>query len=691
MRTALFAVLVASSAFACHAKTSHDPGLGDRLVAIVKPKPVVLPAQRLARLAGDPGRSAPLILARASDHAVALVMDADDAAVNELDLETGALLSSTKLSSAPREAVVLGDGTLAVVLPEENAVVVLERHVDGARYREVRRMPAPDDPRALALSPDDTTLYLSTGASHTLVAVDALTSRERARVDLPREPRGIAVSADGASIYVSHATFNATSLVERDAFLAGKAIPVRVAHGPSRCAAGSAQGIGVPVGVPSGSAAALEGDCADEVARHAHVLVSAMADGKETVFSPLVMARPTPRPSFIRSKFGRRIIPMKPPPGMFGSAFDPLEEDPFLSGVDSGGGMTGYGTSAGSGPPERFEARAIVVGEQVSTVRSAPPPSESKDCLLPVSAALSVRMGEVYVACAGTKRVHTMSMSAAPRRKHALVVPDSPSAVAMAPGGRKLVVWSSIGRTLSLHLVDAPEKPRAHDEMPVHSMIYMASVPRSVERDQAWLDGRSLFTATFDARISRDGRGCASCHVDGADDAIVWSTPEGKRRTRTLEGQLGTGPYGWRGEHKTLDEHIRVTEKQLGGTGLPDAEREKLVVYVRTLGARKRAAGPAIVDELAKRGRELFVSTKHDCATCHTGGGAESDRAVHDVGSGGAFLTPTLAGVATRPQLFHDGKYKTLDELLVSSKTMGRAGEMTADERQAMSAYLATL
>ena len=41
--------------------------------------------------------------------------------------------------------------------------------------------------------------------------------------------------------------------------------------------------------------------------------------------------------------------------------------------------------------------------------------------------------------------------------------------------------------------------------------------------------GRALFRVTDDGRLSRDGRACASCHPDGRDDALTWSTPDGPR------------------------------------------------------------------------------------------------------------------------------------------------------------------
>ena len=405
------------------------------------------------------------------------------------------------------------------------------------------------------------------------------------------------------------------------------------------------------------------------------------SSGEEQVLAPLVEARP--HPMMFPSKMSTPMVP-RPRQGDLDFEFGSGSSQGF-----GGGGITGYGVSASSGPPEHFELRAVSVASHKSSTLAGSMFGGMK-CLLPVAAAQSKRTGLVYVACAGTTRVEVLVTSNT-TPKHPMAVPGSPDAIALSPDGRRLLVWSMAARTLSAHVLDAHLGPYGlRLKAPLTAELYASAVPRVLEKDADWLAGRTLFTQTFDSRVSADGRACASCHVDGADDAIVWSTPQGKRRTRTLEGQLGTGPYGWQGEHNTLAEHIRMTEKQLGGRGLPDAERDKLVAYVRTLGAPKRTIAKDLAEQ-AKRGRALFVSEKYDCATCHTGGGFDSDRAVHDVGSGGKFVTPTLAGVSTRPQLFHDGAYPTLDALLAKSKGMGRANEMTADERSAMTAYLATL
>lgn len=696
------AFVLALAATGCRG-ASKDAGVGKKLAALVMPKEVELPPVLVARLGEDTRRSSELVLGRVADRPVALVMDQDDSAIDELDPVTGAVLSTSKISSPPSEGMLLGDGTLAVVLREESSVAVFARHVKGQHYREVRRVKLPDDPRSLALSPDDKTLYATTGATHTLVALEPLGLGERARTSVAREPRGLVVTDDGESVAIAHATFDGTTLVSTKD-LAAKSDKVERAvavHGTN--------GICPPV-PPESKEENERAECKGELARHAHVVLSTGVEDGSRLLTPLVMV--SPRPDLVPRRMSK-IAPqqlnkkfMVPSNNSLGMSF---MNDGFEVGFE-GGGITGYGTSVESGPPEHFELREVRASDHRSTTMVGSRFGRQTKCLVPVAATFASSFGVALVACEGTKRVEVVS------EKHSTIasldVPDSPSAVVVASEGGRVLVWSRLSHTLSAHhLVHSPRaKPVVAMPSPFDSSdgidsvpaivakptpapklatVFTTAVPRAVPREASWLAGRELFAETFDRRISSDGRGCASCHVDGADDALVWSTPQGKRRTRTLEGQLGSGPFGWKGEHKTLAEHVKVTERQLGGTGLPDADREKLTAYVATLGARKRA--PAANDGLVAKGRELFVSPKHDCATCHAGGGADTDRAVHDVGSGGTFMTPSLAGVTTRPLLFHDGTYTSLDELLTKSKSMGRANEMSPDERKAMGAFLATL
>ena len=84
----------------------------------------------------------------------------------------------------------------------------------------------------------------------------------------------------------------------------------------------------------------------------------------------------------------------------------------------------------------------------------------------------------------------------------------------------------------------------------------------------------------------------------------------------------------------------------------------------RLLDADGRLTPAAPAD--ARRGEALFERpfpgrAELSCASCHPQALAFTDRQRHDVGTGGAFDTPSLRNSAAAAALFHDGRAVTLD------------------------------
>jgi cytochrome c peroxidase len=174
--------------------------------------------------------------------------------------------------------------------------------------------------------------------------------------------------------------------------------------------------------------------------------------------------------------------------------------------------------------------------------------------------------------------------------------------------------------------------------------------------------GRRLFHAVGGRRIAFDGRACASCHPDGRDDALTWSTPEGPRQTPMLLGRLeGTGPYGWDGDGKDLASHFARTMQRLGGTGVSAGERDALFAYLRSLVAPTDARRQPAVDAKVSRGSELFHAESTGCSSCHLGEETSTDGSPHDVGTASRFDhtnrfdTVSLRFVAKSAPYVHDG------------------------------------
>jgi cytochrome c peroxidase len=105
-------------------------------------------------------------------------------------------------------------------------------------------------------------------------------------------------------------------------------------------------------------------------------------------------------------------------------------------------------------------------------------------------------------------------------------------------------------------------------------------------------------------------------------------------------------------------------------------------LYNRYVQLKKTAEGNPM-SESAKRGRDLFFSTKSNCSACHVGVNF-ADELYHNLGVGmdkkepdvgrfavtkdkkdmGAFKTPTLRNIASTGPYMHDGSQKTLLEVV---------------------------
>jgi cytochrome c peroxidase len=97
------------------------------------------------------------------------------------------------------------------------------------------------------------------------------------------------------------------------------------------------------------------------------------------------------------------------------------------------------------------------------------------------------------------------------------------------------------------------------------------------------------------------------------------------------------------------------------------------------------------------RGNEIFHSAAAACSTCHSGPSA-TDNEKHDVQSktaadkNGNFNTPSLRFVGGGGPYFHDGRYKTLRQLLTDAdRKMGHTAQLSNDDLEALEAYLRTL
>jgi mono/diheme cytochrome c family protein len=301
------------------------------------------------------------------------------------------------------------------------------------------------------------------------------------------------------------------------------------------------------------------------------------------------------------------------------------------------------------------------------------------ECMLPRAAAARASTGRLYVACRGIDEMLELDASALDPMRVVL------RRLGISKGVTGMAVADKEGLAVSFGEFDG-DLDIVHLSDGERTVVHLgAAAPRV---SASYQQGRELFFKTNDARITGDGVGCASCHPDGLDDGLTWSTPEGPRQTPMLAGRVhGTAPYGWTRQKATLPEYIADTVQRLGGKGVSQSELVALASYLE----RMDVPPPPVNGDDVSEGLKVFRAS--GCSECHAEAGG-TDHLPHEVvpGSIEPFDTPSLRLVGLTAPYFHDGRYPTLDAVLTDPSSEMRAKvELSATQRTALIHYLESL
>ena len=654
-RKLLFASLLALAA--CQHEVEPPTAAARR-----EPPPAPLSPPVPLRRVSDVREGGSLVLARLGTRNVALVADEESSSVHLVDLDRKEGLGALGFRGRPAQVLLTGDGRVAVSLRDEARIALLEAREDGSLAR-VGSIDTAQEPIALALSPDDASLIVACGWSHTVEGFRLATHERFLSRDVGREPRAVLVTGDGKRALVAHGAAGLFETVDLQA---------KTSHA-----------------VDLGFASTLRfGGWGMMMMPGPRTLDEELDDPFDARPKAKRAAKPRPDPMparFARQGFALARFQAKGEERILLPHTEVVTGDPTeLSSGYGGGGLDFAGLA--NLPSQTFQLSVLDAGDGKRT-RSVNPAGTGKDaCHLP--RAIAIDGDEVWVACLGSDRVMQFPLRwGAPTGlvSARLDVPSGPTGLAVDPERHRLVVYSAFDGALTL----APTRGDGAREQ--------IQLVRSSGLTELQREGRRLFHDAGDPRIAKDGRTCASCHVDGRDDGLVWSTPNGPRQTILLAGrEARSAPFGWLGKHPSLPLHMTTTMKNLKGTGVTEHELEALAAYVTSLkGAPKEER--ALTDEEA-RGREVFTSSDAMCSSCHTEKSGFTDHDVHDVQSAtptdvsAKFLVPSLVGIGGSAPYFHDGRYATLEALLAGSDgTMGSTKELSAADKQALVAYLRTL
>lgn len=610
-----------------------------------------------------------------------------------------------ELPGRPAQVFATGD-RLLVTVRDPGLLLVFS---SGEAPKEIGRVALPYDAWGLAVSPDASTAYVTCAWSHKLTRIDLAALRVVWTIDVAREPRGVTVTADGARVYVSHLIGADLTRVDVNGAGEPKAERVALPPDPLRTFAGDKS-----VSASLGYATILSPDGRRLfTARHALGALWSW-QGNSTVD---VLSTVTGEPIAV-TRGGK-------PYGQV--TLDQLKNGP--SWADHAGafaGSTGRFVQPRAMVYRRKTHHLLVASEGQSTLaeldalNAAPgvivnrlyrlgglaPAEPTKiqvppHCGAPTGVALSKDEDVAWVYCRATDNVVAVRLTPDGARG----VSSETSSVAGGAFHRKLSPWG----------------PFAYARL---------AVP---EAKESLALGRRLFYDAEEPVVSRE-MGCAGCHPDGRDDGHVWrevtdtfyktsqfragpslavgmeQKPYGvARQTPMLAGRVkALGPYGWHAESATLVDRIKAgfvlhRDDRLETDGATMRMRaEPLAEFLRTgLVAPPREARD--LDPEEQKGKEIFVSARARCVTCHVPSSELTDRSslplrgfrtlqYFDEDPRKDYKVPSLFYVGSTAPYYHDGSEASLEDLIEHNQDrMGRTSHLTKGERAELVAYLKTL
>lgn len=265
-----------------------------------------------------------------------------------------------------------------------------------------------------------------------------------------------------------------------------------------------------------------------------------------------------------------------------------------------------------------------------------------------------------------------------------------PRGVAFAPDGKTVVVANYLSN--ALQVVD----------------VISGSVVRTVPlggpaQPSLARQGEAIF---LDAQRSfNQWYACNSCHVEGNTNGGNFDTfNDGSfntpKKTLSLRGVTQTGPWTWHGWKKDLRRVLHDSMiNSMQGNIPSEADLDALMAYMATLDFKPNPhRNPdGSLPPAAKRGETLF--TAKGCTTCHAAPNYTSEgvyvvglEAPEDAFKG--FNPPSLRGVYARSPYLHDGRARTLQEVLTKyhrpSQLTGKP-DFTPEELPDVLAFLKSL
>lgn len=187
-------------------------------------------------------------------------------------------------------------------------------------------------------------------------------------------------------------------------------------------------------------------------------------------------------------------------------------------------------------------------------------------------------------------------------------------------------------------------------------------------------------------RCYEQWQSCVSCHPDGRSDTLNWDLLNdgmgNPKNTKSMLYSHETPPSMASGVRKDAETAVRSGVKSILFAEIKEDEALAMDEYLKAL---RPVPSPYLVDgnlsEAARRGKRIFESDRSGCADCHPGP-FFTDQMLHDVGTRSPvdtfskFDTPTLIETWRTAPYLHDGRYRTMKEVITEGKHFNNRGQI---------------